>query len=257
MDKSQSSISQETDDQLIDRVCEQNDQVAFQTLVERHNPNIMGRFMKATGHRQDAEDLCQQLWTRVATNLNRYERQGKFDHYIARIATNLLHSHRNRWVQAQAKVSGGAIDPDTTADQKNTDPDDRADVESLINELIPQLVVEQRTAFLLRHESEFWQDEQRLSWQDLGTLNGVDLDTVWQRFDTFRRSVLNGNASKLKDSEEACVFTVWSQAQRPSKDYRYSDKDFAEILDISPETFRTRYRTALKTLVNMRKQRDC
>lgn len=248
--------SKESDDDLVGRIRNNSDQQAFRVLVERHNPRVLGRFIKSCGNRQDAEDLCQQLWTRVAGNIDNYQAQGKFEHYVNKISTNLLHSHRDQSKRRQERISDADFDPDTSRGKTTANNEQRAQVEQLVTELIPKLSVEQRTAFLLRHESEFWQHEQRLSWNDLGMLNGVDADTAWQRFDSFRRKIFAGDIDGLRDSEEACVFFVWSQSQRPGKQFRYGDEDFCELLNIKPETFRTRYRTALRNLVLLRKGED-
>ncbi len=244
--------SKELDDDLVEQVRRGGDQHAFQRLVERHNSKILGRFIKSCGNRADAEDLCQQLWTRVARNIDRYQAEGRFEHYINTIATNLLHNHRDQSQRSAAAVSGQEFDPDSRPARAVADTERRNQVEQLVSEFIPRLRVEQRTAFLLRHESEFWQDEQRLSWDDLAMLNGIDVATAWDRFDRFRRSVFADDDNRLRDSEEACVFFVWSQSQRPGKQFSYNDDDFCEMLGVKPETFRTRYRTALRSLVRMR-----
>lgn len=245
--------SKESDDDLVGRVKSNGDQQAFRILVERHHSRVLGRFIKSCGNRQDAEDLCQQLWTRVASNLDSYQAQGKFENYVSKISTNLLHNHREQSQRRQQSISDSEFNPDTSRGKATASNEQRAQVEQLVTELIPKLSVEQRTAFLLRHESEFWQQEQRLSWHDLGTLTGVDADTAWQRFDSFRRKIFAGDIDGMRDSEEACVFFIWSQSQRPGKQFRYGDEDFSELLNIKPETFRTRYRTALRNLVLLRK----
>jgi len=242
----------ESDDDLIDRIRNTCDQQAFRELVERHNSKMLGRFIKACGNRHDAEDLCQQLWTRVAGNINRYEGRGKFEHYVNTIATNLLYNFREQSQRSNAATSDSGFDPDTQPGRQTTSAEQRTEIAQLVSELIPKLRVEQRTAFLLRHESEFWQNEQRLSWDDLAMLNGIDTTVAWNRFETFRRKVFTEDIGKLRDSEEACIFFVWSQSQRPGKQFSYNDDDLCELLNIKPETFRTRYRTALRNLVKMR-----
>lgn len=251
--------SEQSDAELMQRFRKAGDQRAFEVLVRRHYKNVHGRFARRTGNDADADDLTQRLWIRVVENLDNYDDSGRFPNYIATIARNLLTDY---W---RKKGVRDAVDEDWPDENEQLERDSRyqaagggADSEvsrqrairRLVTELIPNLPVEQRTIYLLRHESEHWEEKRRMDWSHLAGLNGIGVDVAWQRFDMARRRLLLGDdeRSTLLDSEEACVFFVWTQAQRPGKEYKFTESDFAEMLSVPVNTLKTRYRTAVRQL---------
>lgn len=253
------ATDEQSDAELMELFRKGGDQKAFETLVRRHYRNVHRRFARRTGNEADADDLCQRLWIRVVENVDNYDDSGRFPNYIATIARNLLTDY---W---RKKGVRDAVDADWPEDNEQLDRDLRykstdgeADseltrqqaIKRLITEFIPKLPVEQRTIYLLRHESEHWETKQRMGWKHLADLNGIDIDAAWQRFDAARRSLLLGGDSRaqLQDSEEACVFFVWTQAQRPGKEYSFTENDFAQMLSVPVNTLKTRYRTAVRQL---------
>lgn len=261
MHKVNCHMSESLDDsELICRYRDHADNNAFEALVRRHYASVLARFIKRTGSRDDAEDLSQLLWIRVVENIDSYDDSGRFPQYLSTIATNLLKDHwRKRGVR-------GAVDVDWPDDEdRGADQDirfaaskDSVDdtlvtqeaIDHMVSVLIPGLPCEQRTIYLLRHESEHWEEKQRLEWTHLAQLNGVDVDTAWKRFESARHKLLTNSPDAVRDSEEGCVFMVWTQAQRPSKHYKYTDQDLSALLGVDVNTLKTRYRTAKRQLAD-------
>jgi len=246
-----------SDSELIEIFRKAGDDRAFETLVRRHYRSIQRRFSFKTGNDADADDLTQQLWIRVVENIDRYDDSGRFPHYVSTIATNMLTDYwRKKGFRGQYDAEwpedDDAVDRRNAAQSSAADNDEQSEREEAIRQLvtrfIPELPVEQRTVYLLRHESEHWETKEPMSWQHLAQLCGMDLDTAWSRFDSARRSLLDSERDSLKDSEEACVFFVWTQAQRPGKHYTFEDKDFSQMLDVPVSTLKSRYRAAVKQL---------
>jgi len=117
--------------------------------------------------------------------------------------------------------------------------------------LIPALPVEQRAAWLLRHESEYWEATKPFTWAHIAELNGMSDADVASMFATARDKLLmgstNGQVTELEELE-LLIFVVWTQAQRYEKSKNFTWEYFAEILGQPVNTMKTRYRSAQKTL---------
>jgi len=254
-----------SDAELIEIFRKAGDDRAFEALVHRHYRSIQRRFSFKTGNDADADDLTQQLWIRVVENIDNYDDSGRFPHYVSTIATNMLTDYWRKkgfrgqydaqWPEDDDAVDRINVAQKTAADNEQQSRREEA-IRQLVTKFIPELPVEQRTIYLLRHESEHWEDKAPMSWQHLAQLCGMDLDMAWSRFDSARRGLLDTGRDSLKDTEDACVFFVWTQAQRPGKHYTFEDKDFSQMLDIPVSTLKSRYRAAVKQLAEKLKSLD-
>lgn len=65
------------------------DRKAFEELVDMYKDKIFHLGYRMLGHSSEAEDIVQETFLRVYSNLNRYDEAQKFSTWIYRIATNL------------------------------------------------------------------------------------------------------------------------------------------------------------------------
>ncbi len=242
--------------------------LAMRELVGRHHEQMYARFLAKVKNESDAHDLEQELWIRVARNLHLYKDEGKFEHYLSKIASNIVidfyrKSGRDKEVMVDTHY-GNAADDDVESgwhiDQlespgQNVEEQLRGNdlAQYLSNVLIPALPVEQRTAWLLRHESEYWEQEQRLEWRHMAELNNMSEEDVSTVFEVARNKLMSGNgnaqAAPVKlDELETLVFLIWTQAQRLDKSTKFTWDYFAEVLGQPVNTMKTRYRAAQKAL---------
>ena len=70
------------------------DMSAFPTLMERHRDPLMGFLVNRVG--EDAEDLFQETWSRVGSNLHSYNEIGSFRSWVFTIARRLVIDHHRR-----------------------------------------------------------------------------------------------------------------------------------------------------------------
>ena len=250
------------DGELIKRYLQENDERAFRMLVERHYTTTQRRFLRHCHHVDDAADLTQQLWIRVINNLDHYRDDGKFPAFLNRISTNLLTDYWRSKGRKGIVIDGLAPDDENDPIEQAPAPQPDADtsldtqqqVDYLAKELIPALPIDQRLIFLLRHESEYWEEKQRLEWVHLAELNGIDEQTTWSLFEQARNTLLslqhkdNSTSTSNLNDESLLIFLVWTQAQRLSKRQDFSWDYFAKLLNISTNTLKTRYRAATKKL---------
>lgn len=241
---------------------------ALRVLIERHNQQMFDRYMAKVHDKTIASDLVQELWTKVAANLHRYKDEGKFEHYLSRLHSNVrIDFYRKSGKDKALFVDNqGGHTTDDFAESDNEyytdnheDPAQNAEeqvsndalAEYLSGVLIPALPVEQRAAWLLRHESEYWEPARRFEWRHLAELNNLTEEQTAAIFESARHKLMttttNGSKGTLEEIE-LLVFLVWTQAQRLDKAQKFTWDYFAELLGQPVNTMKTRYRTAQKSL---------
>ncbi|MGF1643196.1 MAG: RNA polymerase sigma factor [Thiotrichales bacterium] len=250
-----------TDWQLIREYLDNGRESAIEILVKRHYDSVYKRLLAHCKHPDDAADLAQQLWIRVINNIPNYKDDGQFPAFLMTAVRNIVTDYwRRRGVRNQViqdhlgDDDANPIDlaPDQGADTARL-AESREQLDYLIHHLVPSLDCQQRLVFLLVHESEHWETSNRLGWNHLAELNGIDEETAWQRFEQARNQLLTQSQSQASgsaalDCDALLVFLVWTQAQRLRKETEFTWDYFATILGTSANTLKTRYRAALKKL---------
>jgi len=241
---------------------------AMRELVGRHNEVMYARFLAKVRNESDANDLQQELWSRVARSLHRYQDEEKFSHYLSKLASNVLidfYRKSGRDKDVFADQSAEKYSEDFADDQhdsylssyedasQNTEQNTSNSelIQHLIGVLIPGLPVEQRAAWLLRHEAEYWEPSRPFEWRHLAELNNVSEAEANSVFETARNKLMvasvAGKSAALEELE-LLVFLVWTQAQRWDKSKNFTWDYFSELLGQPVNTMKTRYRTAQKAL---------
>ncbi len=252
-----------TDGELIAVFLDEREERAFDTLLRRHYQRLYKRFNARLRDADKAHDLCQTLWMRVLTNLPKYKDGNKFEHYLNTIASNLLKDH---WRGDKSSLEASLYDDEgvditaytevDTAAQNTIDPErqfiNKQAVDTLVGTLIPALPCDQRLVYLLRHESEYWDDQQPLQWQHLAELNALEVDEACRIFQQARDKLVKGNhvGSDAEDLDclENLIFLLWTQSQRVDKKQKLTEQYFADLLDMPVNSFKTKYRASMKVL---------
>lgn len=163
--------------ELITR-CLGGEQAAMRELVECHKALVFGLCLRMLGHRQDAEDITQEVFVRVFRSLSSWDPEREFKPWLLTIAGNrcrtLLASRRKR----HQSMDFAEEIPDRT-------PDDRA-ARSLAEELslaLSDLREEYRQSFLLFHEQE-------LSYADIAAAMDVPVGTIKTWVHRARREII-------------------------------------------------------------------
>ena len=252
-----------TDGELIREFVDARNQHAFDTLLRRHYQRLFRRFAAKLRDDDQAHDLCQTLWMRVLGHLPEYRDDQKFENYLNTIASNLLKDH---WRGDRSSEEVSLFDEEgadaseygafEAVGQDFIDEERKAlgreAMENLVHHVIPALPCEQRLVYLLRHESEYWDQGQPLEWQHLAELNGIEVETAGEIFRETRDKLLQLANGKLESVEIGClenlVFLLWTQARRSDKRVKLTEQYFADLLNIPVNTFKTRYRASIKAL---------
>ena len=76
------------DDALLVRRCLRGDAASIQALVERFQSDVLGVCIRLLHHRQDAEDVTQEVFLRVFRSLRRWDKARPLKPWIMTIAVN-------------------------------------------------------------------------------------------------------------------------------------------------------------------------
>lgn len=204
--KSQKSDYDQYDDQyLVKLYRKDNDQVAFKTLLNRHQAKIYSYIYSMVGNAEIANDIFQDTFTKVITKMDdTYNEQGKWIAWVMRIAHNATIDHirkQKRFVDVNA-----TNDPDNDFYERLPDRDYVGAQESLemgedqrsLMKHIANLPAEQREVVMLRHYYE-------MSFKEIADLTNVSINTALGRMRyaliNLRKMFEQENANEIKATE--------------------------------------------------------
>ena len=144
------------EDAWMARVAE-GDESALQFLVERWERPVLAFLTRCLGEREEARDLSQETFLRVYRNAHRYRAQGNFRSWLFRIAGNLCRSQQRRqrllrWLPlmdspgAKEAIAPSSFDADASTRSH--------EFARALDEILNELPLRQRMAFLLRRQEE-------------------------------------------------------------------------------------------------------
>jgi len=165
-----------TDTDQIERY-RQGDTEALSELVERYRRPLFGFILRMTNHKEDAEEIFQEVWLKAINNMARY-RDHRFLSWLFRIAHNLVIDRSRR---RKPEVS---MDDENTTDrlayQSGTESPSPADalqeqdMHHRIRAAVGQLPPEQREVFLMRMEAD-------LPFKDIARIQKTSINTALAR----------------------------------------------------------------------------
>jgi RNA polymerase sigma-70 factor (ECF subfamily) len=153
---------------------------AFETLYRRHRSSLYRYLTRHTRDPEIANDLFQEVWSKVIASRSRYEPRAKFSTFLYRVAHNCFidHCRRSSSRADNARVSSEDFDLENVLPAPAADlPDARAEHAQTVaryRSALSSLPAEQRDAFLLYEESG-------LTLEEIGTITGVSMETAKSR----------------------------------------------------------------------------
>ncbi|MGH8139469.1 MAG: RNA polymerase sigma factor [Steroidobacteraceae bacterium] len=153
------------------------DMRAFETLYRRHRGALYRYLASNTRNTETANDLFQEVWSKVIVSRERYEPRARFQTFLFRIARNCFIDHCRRSV---VRHEAGGADEDWEGAVPGPDqdrPDTRAEQAQLAaryRAAVAGLPAEQRDVFLLYEESGLTLDE-------IATISAVGMETAKSR----------------------------------------------------------------------------
>jgi RNA polymerase sigma-70 factor (ECF subfamily) len=119
---------------------------AVRILVERFQTEIFGLCVRLLHHRQDAEDVTQEVLLRIFRSLHRWDRQRPLKPWVMGITVNRCRTWLTQRVRRPELVD---YLQETAA---TPDPDDAPELLREIQSALEELRVEYRAVFVLFHE---------------------------------------------------------------------------------------------------------
>jgi RNA polymerase sigma-70 factor (ECF subfamily) len=159
-----------TDHALLERF-RRGDTAAFRALVVRYQRPVYNAAFGVLRNADDARDVAQTVFMRVAERSGDYDPSHKFFSWIYRIAVNealnlLRRSGREEGLDEDAEIPDAVAGP-----ERRFEDDERA---RFVHEALKKMSVADRTVITLRHFSE-------LSYQEIAEATGIDEKTVKSR----------------------------------------------------------------------------
>lgn len=173
-----STIGSAPDDATLMLRYRKGDVRAFELLYERHK-GALYRYLQRLCRSQDvANDLFQEVWSKVIASRERYEVRAKFTTFLFHIAHNCAVDYFRRAGRPQEQ---GVQDVDTLANElpgpSHEAPDaalSEAQLRADFKRALDALPAEQRDVFLLYEETG-------LGLEDIGRVTGVAMETAKSR----------------------------------------------------------------------------
>jgi RNA polymerase sigma-70 factor, ECF subfamily len=164
---------------------QRRDAAAFEALIEAYGKRLYGFLYRLTGHRDDADDLLQEVFVRVVRMIDKYEHEGRFEAWLFRIAVNLTRDRgrragRSPMVSAtEFRPSEGDDFPDILdqAGARDAPPDRVVELADQIDRLqwaLAQLNEAEREVIMLRHFAD-------MPFSDIAQVMGTPLGTALAR----------------------------------------------------------------------------
>jgi RNA polymerase sigma-70 factor (ECF subfamily) len=120
------------------------DETALTTLIDRYAASVHAYLLRHCGNREDADDLLQETWMRVARSARSFDTARRFRSWIYGIATNLARDGFRRRMTKERALRDLSTYPPAAS---NADSVDRGE----LRERIAELPENMRTVLLLRY----------------------------------------------------------------------------------------------------------
>ncbi len=114
---------------------------SFNELYERYKNPLYGYLCRSVADRDKADELFQDVWARVISSIDRYERRGKFRSWLFSCAHNILVDHYRKRSPEILPETQGLVAPAEELD---------SNLELRVHQLMKSLPFDQRQAFYLR-----------------------------------------------------------------------------------------------------------
>ncbi len=169
-------MTERDDRELIER-CKQKDRRAFEELVGRYQDVVYRVGYRLLGSADDAEDLVQTVFLRIAERIHEYDPKYKFFSWIYRIAINEA-LNRRREGRAAEQLDEGRVAGGTAADEQYIQDETNAGIQRALM----RLSEEYRAVVVLRHFED-------LSYEEIAGVLKIPEKTVKSRLFSARQQL--------------------------------------------------------------------
>ncbi|MBT8103829.1 MAG: RNA polymerase sigma factor [Gammaproteobacteria bacterium] len=149
------------------------DMAAFETLYRRHNDPLYRYLLRLCRHRDTAEDIFQDVWSKIVKARGSYRPTAKFTTFLYRVARNCFidHLRRNKRHANTAEFDAELHSHPGEQPEMSTE---RSLAKERLSRALMTLPEEQRDAFLLHEEAG-------LSVDQIASVTGSNRETAKSR----------------------------------------------------------------------------
>jgi len=151
----------------------EGDTAAFEVLYRRHKDSLYRYLLRLSLNRAAAEDIFQEVWSRIIRSRHNYRPTAKFSTFLYRVAHNCFIDHVRR---NKRHASNATLDPEDAVSPLD-EPDvstEKALARRRLFAALTRLPEEQRDVFLLHEEAG-------LSLDVIAQVTGVNRETAKSR----------------------------------------------------------------------------
>jgi len=149
------------------KLCQMGSADAFAWMLEEYGPRLYGYFFRTTGSPGAADDLVQELFVRLLEKIREYRHEGRFEHWLFRIAANLTRDYFRRQkktpvffsVLEKAKENSQWPEELAGSESGTESPMERQEQMDLLQKALQQLSDLDRQIILARHYSQLSFDQ--------------------------------------------------------------------------------------------------
>jgi len=186
------------DGELVER-WRAGDEVAFETLVRRHERRVFGLALRMLGSREEAEDVAQEVFLNLHRSGHRFRKEARFSTFVYRVAVNAALNRRRSLGRRRARLEG-LIQRQAGGDDlpyAPRDPEDSilgSELRARLQREILELADTLRTPLVLH-------DIEGLPYAEISSILGIVEGTVKSRIHRARRA-LRRRLGNLSEREE-------------------------------------------------------
>jgi len=134
------------EDAILVRRCLKGDEAAIHALVERYQSDVFGLCVRLLHHRQDAEDVTQEVFLRIFRSLKRWDQARPFKPWVMGITVNRCRTWLSQRIKRPELV-------DYLHETASKEPaDDAAELVREIQDAVREMRWEYRSVFVMYHE---------------------------------------------------------------------------------------------------------
>ncbi len=163
---------------------------SFEEVFVEYQPLVYGVGLKFTGNPEDAEDITQEVFTKVWRKLRSFNYNSSIKTWIYRIALNTCIDYsRNPWRKLAQRRSGFDVIIEEGEDARLTTSEENAERKLLSVEKAAQ--VRKAIASLKPHLKSVLvlKDLEEMSYQEISSILGLSLGTISSRLNRARKAL--------------------------------------------------------------------
>lgn len=172
-------MSTQTETQRLADAAAHGDTAAFDRLVAEHHERVLNVAYRMVSRREDAEDICQEVFVKAFKALPRLRDRSQFGSWILRITSNCARDTLRRRRRRRDDVDIEDVGP-VAADDDHARDTERGDTSRLVQRLLMGLPERHRIVLVLR-------DIEGLSYEEMAQTLSCTVSSVKNRLHRARK----------------------------------------------------------------------